>query len=283
MPGPQPHPYLESLVPYQNNKAKVDDEAGKIRLCYNEGAFGPSPKAMEAFRAVANRIHIYPDMGHARLRAALAARYKLDAARITCGAGSDDLIGLLARAYASKGDEVLYNEYGFTMFPVAAKCVGAIPVTAPEINMRADISALLKAVTSKTRIMFLANPNNPTGSWLTRQEINDLLKHLRDDILFVYDAAYADYMDEKDYSDGLEWVGENSRVVALRTFSKIHGLASLRIGWGYASHKVTEALNRIRNPFNISGAAEAAAIASLADVDFIAACRAHTILWRGKK
>lgn len=280
--GPQPHQYLECLIPYQNNKAKVDNEAGKIRLCYNEGAFGPSPKAMAAAHEAVARIHIYPDMGHACLRAALAARYKLDPARISCGAGSDDLIGLLARAYASKGDEVLYSEYGFTMFPVAAKIVGAIPVTAPEKDMRADVGALLKAVTPKTRILFLANPNNPTGSWLKREEINELLRHLREDILFVYDAAYADYMDEDGYSDGLEWAGENSRTVALRTFSKIHGLASLRIGWGYASHKVTEALNRIRNPFNISGPAEVAAIASLQDVDFIAACRAHTLIWREK-
>jgi histidinol-phosphate aminotransferase len=278
---PQPHKYLDTLVPYQNNAGKVDDDGNcKIRLCYNEGAFGPSPKAIEAYRAAAGRLHTYPDMGYVHLRQALADHHNLDPARISCGAGSDDIISVLTRAYVREGDEVVYSQYGFSMYKIAAKTVGATPVAVPEIDMRTDLSAMLKAVTPRTRMVCLANPNNPTGSWLTREEITQFLRQLPPNILFLYDTAYADYMDEDDYSDGLEWAAEDSRVCVVRTFSKIHGLAGLRVGWAYSSTKISEALNRLRNPFNVSIAAEAAAIAALEDKEFIQKCREHTLLWR---
>ncbi|HVY12674.1 MAG TPA: histidinol-phosphate transaminase [Alphaproteobacteria bacterium] len=279
---PQPLPFLAQLTAYQSSANKVETGMGKIRLCYNEGALGPSPKAIEAARQAAFRMNHYPDMGYARLRQALAENYNIDAARIVCGAGSDDLIGLLVHSFLREGDEAICSQYGFAMYPVAIKSVGAKPVMVPEKDLRADLPAMLAAVTPRTKIVFLANPNNPTGSWVTRGEINAFLRELPPHVLFVYDAAYADYMDDADYSDGFEWAPEDGRVCVLRTFSKIHGLGGMRVGFCYGSSVVTEALNKVRNPFNVSLAGEAAAIASLKDDAFIEKCRAHTLQWREK-
>jgi histidinol-phosphate aminotransferase len=275
-------PHLSVITPYQSSASRVVDKGGKIRLCYNEGAFGPGPRAIEAMRGAAYTSHCYPDMCYTNLRDKLAERFKLDANRIVCGAGSDDLIGLLAHAFLTAGDEVVLSQYGFSMYAVAAKAVGAKPVMVPEIDFRTDLKAMLKAVTPKTKAVFLANPNNPTGSWLTRSEIAAFLRDLREDILFVYDAAYADYMDEPDYSDGLEWAAADGRVCVLRTFSKIHGLGGMRLGWAYGPDVVIDALNRVRNPFNVSAMVEAAAIASLKDEAFLEKSRTHTIAWREK-
>ncbi|MBI3419057.1 MAG: histidinol-phosphate transaminase [Proteobacteria bacterium] len=278
----QPLLFLEAITPYQSSVNKVEDRGGKIRLCYNEGAFGPSPRAIEAVRFSASTQHRYPDMGYARLRQALADRYNLDPLRIVCGAGSDDLIGLLVHAFMREGDEAVCSQYGFAMYPVAAKSVGAKPVMALEKEMRTDLKAMLAAVTRRTKMVFLANPNNPTGSWVARNEMNEFLRELPPHILVVYDAAYADYMEEEDYSDGFEWVGAEGRVCALRTFSKIHGLGGMRVGFCYGPKVVADALNRVRNPFNVSMAGEAAAMASLKDQTFIDNCRRHTLMWREK-
>ncbi len=282
MPELKALPYLDALTPYQGSANKVEDKGAKIRLCYNEGAFGPSPRAVEALRAAAFNQHRYPDMGYDGLRAALAARHRLEAARIVCGAGSDDLIALLTRAFMREGDEAICSQYGFSMYPVAIRVAGGVPVPVPENNFETGLDAMLKAVTPRTKIVFLANPNNPTGSWLRRGAMAAFLHDLPENILVAYDAAYAEYMDDEDYSDGFEWVRDEGRVCVLRTFSKIHGLAGLRVGWCYGSQVIADALNRVRNPFNLALGAEAAALAALRDEAFVESCRAHTIIWREK-
>jgi histidinol-phosphate aminotransferase len=278
----QPLPFLSALTPYQSSVNKVEDRGGKMRLCYNEGAFGASPKALEAARFIMQIAQQYPDMGYTKLRQAIADRYKLDANRLVCGAGSDDLIGLLVHSFVKEGDEVICSQYGFAMYPVAAKVVGAKPVMIKETNFQTDLQGMLKAVTPKTKIIFIANPNNPTGSWIQRKEFAAFLRELPENILVVYDAAYADYMEEEEYSDGFEWATSDGRVCVLRTFSKIHGLGGMRVGFAYAPQVVVDALNRVRNPFNVSMAAEAAAVASLKDEAFLEKCRRHTIQWREK-
>jgi histidinol-phosphate aminotransferase len=218
---------------------------------------------------MASELHRYPDGAAADLRTALAHEYKMEADRIVCGAGSDELISLIVRAYAGAGDEVVYSEHGFLMYPINAKAVGAKAVAAPEINLRSDIQALLKAVTPKTKVMLLANPNNPTGSYLTKTELRELRGKLPENVLLVIDAAYAEFVEEKDYEDGRALVDEYPNVAMLRTFSKIHGLAGLRLGWGYFSSEVAGIINRVRGPFNVSAPAQAVGIAALSDKDFI--------------
>lgn len=278
----EPLSFLRELTPYQSSANKVEDEGYAVRICYNEGAFGPSPRAVKAMQDVIPNMHRYPDMGYNRLRAAIAAKYQLDASRIVCGAGSDDLIGLLMHAFVREGDEVISSQYGFAMYAVAARTVGAKPIIIPENDLQTDLDAMLRAVTPRTKAVFLANPNNPTGSWLTRTALNAFLRALPPNILFVYDAAYADFMVDEDYTSGFEWASEDGRTCVLRTFSKIHGLGGLRLGWGYGSREIIDCLNRVRNPFNVSAVVEAAAMASMDDDAFIDMSRAHNVVWREK-
>ncbi len=281
-PQPKPLPFLENMTSYLSSPNKVADEGFTYRLCYNEGAFGPSPKALEAITATLPLTHRYPDMVYSDLRKAVAQRYNLDEERIIAGAGSDELISVLVNGYLKEGDEVIISKYAFSMYEVAARLVGAKPIMIPENDLQMDLAAMLKAVTPKTRMVFMANPNNPTGSWLARSDIQHFLRDLREDIIFVYDAAYADYVDDEDYSDGFEWVAEEGRVVVLRTFSKIHGLGGMRVGYAYAPKKIATCMNLVRKPFNVSRAGEAAAIASLNDDAFIERSRAHNTIWREK-
>jgi len=253
----------------------------KAVLSANENPLGASPRAVAAYRAMAEKLHRYPEGGSTVLRQALAKQYGLDAARIVCGNGSDELLGLLVHAYAGPGDEVLYSQYGFLMYPIAAKANGATPVTAPEKDYRADVDAILKRVTARTKIVFLANPNNPTGSVLSREEVQRLADGLPKTCLFVIDAAYAEYVVSNDYSAGVELVDSRDNVVMTRTFSKIHGLAGLRLGWAYCPANVADVLSRIRGPFNVNAAAQAAAVAALEDVAFTDATRTHNDIWRG--
>jgi histidinol-phosphate aminotransferase len=218
---------------------------------------------------MSSELHRYPDGAVSDLRAALGREYGMDPERIVCGAGSDELIALIIRAYAGAGDEVAYSEHGFLMYPINAKAVGAKPVAAPEISMRSDINALLKVVTPKTKVMLLANPNNPTGSYLTKSELRELREKLPEQVLLVIDAAYAEFVDEKDYEDGRALVDAYPNVVTLRTFSKIHGLAGLRLGWGYFPAEIAGVINRVRGPFNVSLPAQAVGIAALSDKDFV--------------
>jgi len=277
----QPHPleHLKSLPAYHVSEAAVP--CGKlIRLSFNEGAFGPSPLAVAAYQQAAFELHRYPDLHYSALRAALAEAHGLEAGRIVCGAGSDDLLNLLARGYVMAQDEVIYSQYGFTMYHVITKQVGATPVVVPEKNYTLDVDAVLAAVTDKTRLVFIANPNNPTGTYIPAAELRRLHAGLPKRVLLVVDAAYAEYMTAADYEDGLEMAATLPNVVMTRTFSKIHALGGLRIGWCYGAAAIAETLNRLRNPFNIAAPAAAAAIASLRDTAFIQRNRDHNAEWR---
>lgn len=275
-----PRPGIMDISPYVGGESEIAGRAEIIKLSSNEGAFGPSPRAAAAFRKAADAMHRYPDGGCEALRAALGRQHGLDPARIVCGAGSDELIGLLCRAYAGPGDEVLYTEHGFLMYPIAARTAGARPVKVAERTLTADVDALLAAVTERTRILFLANPNNPTGTYLAVDELARLRAGLRDDILLVVDAAYAEYMTANDYTTGVELVDGAANTVMTRTFSKIYGLGGLRLGWSYAPAEITDVLNRVRNPFNVAGPAQAAGLAALDDVAFIDRSIAHNETWR---
>ncbi len=278
--GPAPRPGIMDIAPYVGGESAVAGAARVIKLSSNENAFGPSPKAVEAFRAMAPEMHRYPDGGAAALRRALAARWKLDAERIVCGAGSDELIALLTRAYLGPGDEALYSEHEFLMYPIATLAAGATPVKVPETDLTASVDALLAAVTAKTKMVFVANPNNPTGTYLPAAEMRRLRDRLPAGALLVIDAAYAEFVTKADYADGSELVEADGNVVVLRTFSKIYGLGGLRLGWGYFPVHVADVLNRLRGPFNVSSAALAAGEAALGDADFVERVRAHTEQWR---
>jgi histidinol-phosphate aminotransferase len=238
-------------------------------LSANENPLGPSTAALDAYRDSA-ALHRYPDGGAVALRQAIGARFGLDPERIVCGAGSDELITLLIRCYAGDGDEVLQSRHGFLMYAITARTVGATPVLAPETDLHADVDQLLAHVTEKTRICFVANPNNPTGTRISGADLRRLREGLRDDILLAVDAAYSEYVDDPAYSDGSDLVDDFDNVVMLRTFSKIFGLAALRLGWCYAPAAVVDALNRVRSPFNVSAAAQAAGLAAVRDTDHIA-------------
>jgi histidinol-phosphate aminotransferase len=272
-------PGILDIEPYKGGESAVAGGIKAIKLSSNEGALGPSPAALEAYRKAAADLYRYPDGHCTGLRRALAQRYGLDAARIVCGAGSDELLGLLCRAYAGPGDEVLYSRHGFLIYPISARAVGATPVWAPETNLTTNVDALLAKVTARTRVLFIANPNNPTGTYLSTDELRRLRAGLRPDILLVIDAAYAEYIGRNDYTPGAELVEAHDNVVMTRTFSKIFGLGGLRLGWAYCPPDVADVLNRIRMPFNVSSAAQAAGIAALEDFAFVEKVRANNDQW----
>jgi histidinol-phosphate aminotransferase len=279
MSQPSPLEHLQGLPSYfvSHIACEADDV---IRLSFNEGAFGASPLALAAYQQAAGQLHRYPDLNYTELRQSIAAHYQLDPERVVCGAGSDDLLNLLARGYARAGDEIIHSQYGFSMYGIITKQIGAVPVVVPEKNFSLDIDAVLNAVTPKTRLIFIANPNNPTGTYLPQSEILRLHKNLPRNILLVLDAAYAEYMTQPDYSDGLELAATTPNVVVTHTFSKMHALGGLRVGWAYGSADVVATLNRIRNPFNVTAASVAAAIASLSDHTFQQHNREHNAEWR---
>lgn len=279
MTSPSPRPGIMDIAPYVGGSHKVEGVDRVIVLSANENPLGPSPKAKEAYAAMADELHRYPEGGAVALRQAIGKRFRLDPDRIVCGAGSDELISLLIKAYAGPGDEVLYSQYGFLMYAISAKAAGATPVTAPEKNLTADVDALLAHVTENTRMLFLANPNNPTGTCLSSMELRRLRDNLRDDVLLVIDAAYAEYVGAEDYNAGEELAGSCDNVVMLRTFSKIFGLASQRLGWAYGPAAIIDVLNRVRGPFNITASAQAAGIAAVEDIEHVEASRAHNDRW----
>ncbi|MEX2199930.1 MAG: histidinol-phosphate transaminase [Dongiaceae bacterium] len=277
---PIPRPGILDVAAYVGGEHSLPGVNRVIRLASNENPLGPSEKAMAAYRDLAPELHRYPDGAAAALRRALGATYKLDPAKIVCGAGSDELIGLLVRAFAGVGDEVLYSRHGFLMYAISARTVGAVPVSAPERDLRADIDALLAHVTPRTKLVFLANPNNPTGTWLPANDVARLRRALPENVLLVIDAAYAEYMDEAGYDPGTKLVESHDNVVMTRTFSKIHGLAALRIGWAYCPPAIADILHRVRGPFNVSAPALAAAEAALADSAHVEHSRIHNAKWR---
>ncbi len=276
-----PRPGIEEIEPYEGGLSTLEHREHVIKLSSNEGALGPSPRAVAAYQAAAAEIHRYPD-GHAvALRRAIARRFGLDAARIVCGAGSDELLCLLARAYAGEGDEVIHSEHGFLMYSIIARSVGAVPIAAPETGLKADVDQLLGKVTARTRLMYLANPNNPTGSYLDAGELRRLRQGLPENVLLVIDSAYAEFVTNDDYSPGIDLVDGGANVVMTRTFSKIFALGGLRLGWAYAQPAVADILNRLRMPFSVTAPTLAAGIAAVDDVEFTIAARDHNTLWRG--
>jgi histidinol-phosphate aminotransferase len=276
---PSPRPGILSIDPYVPGKSGAKGVDKVFKLSSNETPLGPSPKAREAFAAAAASLELYPDGSSRALREAIAARYGLDPDRIVCGAGSDELLSFLANAYLAPGDEAVISAHGFLVYKIVTLAAGATPVFAPERDHTTDVDAMLAAVTPKTRIVFLANPNNPTGTYLPFDEVVRLHRGLRPDILLVLDAAYAEYVRRNDYASGLELVATAENVVMTRTFSKIFGLASLRIGWMVGPAHLIDAVNRIRGPFNVSGPAIAAGIAAMADTAHVEAAVAHNEAW----
>ncbi len=279
MTTPVPQPGIMTISPYVGGKSKAGENQKVAKLSSNESPLGPSPKAVAAMEAVLTDAHRYPEGGSQLLIAAIAEMNKLDEARIVCGNGSDELISLLNTAYVGSGDEVLFTEHGFLMYAISATAAGATPVKAPEVDRTADVDNLLKLVTDKTKIVFLANPNNPTGTYLPHSEVERLRAGLRDDILLVLDAAYAEYVTRDDYSAGAEMVEAHDNVVMTRTFSKIYGFAALRLGWAYCPPAVVDVLNRVRGPFNVNALAQAGGVEAVRDQAHIDKAREHNDKW----
>lgn len=282
-PSLQPKPWISGIAPYVPGKSAGADGRPLIKLSANENPLGTGEKAREAFHgtlAAADALSRYPDPGAAELRETIAAKFGLDADRVICGNGSDELLHLAAGTYAGAGDEILYVRYGFAVYEIAARRVGATPVEADDRDFATDVDALLAAVTDKTRVVYLANPNNPTGTLATRAEVERLYAGLPKDVLFVIDQAYSEYLEPQEDDGGLELAKTQPNVFITRTFSKIHGLAAERIGWGYAAAEVISALHRIRLPFNVTRAGQAAAVAAMGDDEFVANSRAHNAEWR---
>ncbi len=272
-------PGIMGVKPYVGGASKIAGNENAIKLSSNENPLGPSPKAVAAYQAQATHMHRYPSVDHAALRELIAQTYKLDVDRILMGCGSDEILSFLCRAFAGVGDEVLYTEHGFGMYPINARLSGATPVSVPEKNRVTDVDALLGAVNENTRLVFIANPNNPTGTMTPDAQIARLADGLPEGCLLVLDGAYADYV--YGFDGGASFVEARDNVVMTRTFSKIFGLGGLRIGWGYGPAAVMEVLNRLKGPFNVSAPALAAAKAALEDVVYTEHCRAENEKWRG--
>src|SRR6266566_1984966 len=276
---PQPRPGVLDIDPYVPGKSTAPGVARVFKLSSNETPLGPSPKALAAYRAVADHLQDYPDGAATALREAIGRTFGLDPSRIVCGAGSDDLLNLLADAYLRDGDEAIHTTHAFLVYPIATLGSGAKPVVAAEKNYTADVDAILAAVSERTKVVFLANPNNPTGTYIPFDEVKRLHKALPPQVLLVLDAAYAEYVRRNDYEAGIELVATSENVVMCRTFSKIYGLAALRLGWLYAPAHVIDALNRIRGPFNVSQPAIAAGVAAIEDTNHVEASAAHNARW----
>jgi histidinol-phosphate aminotransferase len=276
---PEPRAGVLAIDAYVPGKSTAPGAAKVYKLSSNETPLGPSPTAIKAYQAVGARLEDYPDGSASDLRDAIGRVFGLDPNRIVCGAGSDDLLNLLARAYLSDGDEAIHTTHGFLVYPIATLGTGATPVVAPETEYTADVDAILKRVTPKTKMVFLANPNNPTGTYLPFDEVKRLHKGLPSNVLFVIDAAYSEYVQRNDYESGIELVATSDNVVMTRTFSKIHGLAALRLGWMYGPAHVIDAINRIRGPFNVNAPAIAAGIAAIEDAAHQERSREHNSKW----
>lgn len=262
---PQSRKTINQIDIYTPGKSHAAAGTKVYKLSSNENPLGPSLKAVEAARAALDNLALYPDGYATPLREAIASRFGLDPARIVCGAGSDELLSLLAYAYLEPGDEAIYPQYGFLVYRIAILAAGGEPVIAPEKNHTVDVDAILARVTERTKIVFLANPANPTGTYIPFEDVKRLQKGLPSHVLLVLDSAYAEYVRRNDYSAGLELVATCDNVVMTRTFSKVYGLAGLRIGWMVAPAPVVDTINRIRGPFNINSTAQAAGVAAIQD------------------
>ena len=282
MTTPRPRAEVLEIAPYVGGESSIPGRNRAIKLSSNEGAFGVPPRAAEALRRTATEQHRYPDGGAAALREALGRRHGLDPARIVCGAGSDDLLIQLALAYGGPGTELLMTEHGFSIYRIAGQYAGSRVIATPERDLTTDVDALLRAVSAATRIVFIANPNNPTGSLLPAREVERLRAGLPPDVLLVLDAAYAEYVERPDYDAGIGLVDAGENTVMTRTFSKIYGLGGARIGWAYAPLAIVDVLNRVRSPFNVSVGAQAAAIAALEEPGWVERSRRHNTAQRAR-
>jgi len=274
----KPQPGILNIALYEGGASSVDGHANVLKLSSNENPLGPSETAKEAFARAAHDLHRYPSTDHASLRQAIGEVWKVDADRVVCGNGSGELLKLLAEAYAGPGDEVIFTEHGFSMYPIYAHSCGATPIVVNEKDRVTDIDAILAAFTKKTRLVYLANPSNPTGTMIGPKAIARLAEGLPDQALLVLDGAYAEFVDG--YDAGAKLVDRRDNVVMTRTLSKIYGLGGLRIGWAYGPKDVVDVLNRIRGPFNVSAGALAAAEAAIRDTAHTEKCRTENAKWR---
>jgi histidinol-phosphate aminotransferase len=271
---PTPKPWIARIHAYTPGKASGDGGRPLIKLSANENPLGTSPAALAAMASAAPASR-YPDPASTALREALGKKHGVDPARIVCGTGSDELLNLAVQAFAGPGDEVLFPRYSFAVYEIAARRCGAEPVESADADYGCDVDALLAAVTERTRVVMLANPNNPTGSFLPASEVARLHAGLPLDVLFVLDQAYAEYLEPADDDQGMALASQHSNVLVTRTFSKIYGLAGERIGWATGAPELIGELNRIRGPFNVTNHGQAAALAALADEDWVARSRAE--------
>jgi histidinol-phosphate aminotransferase len=281
MSRPVPKPGILDIAPYTPGKSPVPQAGRKLfKLSANETPFGPSPKALQAYRDAAAHLEDYPEGTSRVLREAIGKSFGLDPDRIICGAGSDEILNLLAHTYLGVGDEAISTTHGFLVYPIATMANGAINVVAAEKDLRADVDAILGCVTERTKLVWLANPNNPTGTYIPFDEVRRLRAGLPGHVLLVLDAAYSDYVSRNDYELGIELVATTENTVVTHTFSKIHGLAALRVGWMFGPANIVDAVNRIRGPFNVSTAAMLAAKAAIEDTAHVQMSREHTERWR---
>ncbi|SDI94773.1 histidinol-phosphate transaminase [Aliiruegeria lutimaris] len=265
-----PQPGIMDIALYQSGESHVEGVRDILKLSANENPFGPSPKAKEAIAAAIAEVHRYPNTDHAPLRAAIGEVHGLDPERIICGVGSDEILQFLCQAYAGPGDEVLYTEHGFAMYRILGLAAGATPVEAPERERVTDVDALLAACTERTKLVFIANPNNPTGTMIGGNELSRLADGLPEGAILVLDGAYAEFVDG--YDGGVSLVDSRDNVFMTRTFSKLYGLGGLRVGWGYGPKQIIEVLSRIRQPFNLSEIQMSGAIAAVRDRDWANRC-----------
>jgi histidinol-phosphate aminotransferase len=276
---PRPRAGIMDIEAYVPGKSAAPAGMKPHKLSSNENPLGPSPKAIEAAREVAAKLELYPDGAAMRLRQSIADVQGLNIANIVCFNGSDEALALLSRIYLESGDEAIYTEHGFLAYPIYIRTAGASPVVAAESGERVDVDAILAAVTPRTRMVFLANPNNPTGTYVPFEEVRRLHAGLPRNVLLVLDAAYAEFVRRNDYEAGVELVAGNENVVMTRTFSKVHGLGGARIGWCYAPTHIVEAVERVRDPFNVTATAIAAGTAAMRDRGHVERSVAHNETW----
>ncbi|MEJ6397151.1 histidinol-phosphate transaminase [Yoonia sp. 208BN28-4] len=274
----KPQPGIMDITLYKGGASTVAGHQNVLKLSSNENPYGPSDKAKEAFSRAAHDLHRYPSTDHASLRGALAEVYGLDADRVICGNGSGEILHLLAQAYAGKNDEVIYTEHGFAMYRIYALTASAKPVVVPERDRTVDVDAILAACTKKTKLVYIANPANPTGTMIASSEVARLAEGLPPQAMLVLDGAYAEYVEG--YDAGLSLIEARDNVFMTRTMSKIYGLGGLRVGWGYGPQAVIDVLNRIRGPFNLSSGALAGAEAAVRDTAYFEKCRSENARWR---
>ncbi len=282
--SPQPRPGILEIHAYQPGESKIPGKTEVIKLASNESPFGPSSRAVEAARAPLDHMQLYPDGGSVALREAIGAAHGMNPDQIVCGSGSEQILSLSAGIYAGPGDEIIQSEFGFLAYGIVARAFGATLISAKEQDYKTDVDAVLDCVTERTRIVFIANPNNPTGTMIPASEMHRLREGLRDDVLLVIDAAYAEYVEHESYTPGHELVTESiangtQNTLVTHTFSKLYGMAAMRVGWCYAPPAVADAMNRVRSVFNVTSVGQAAAIAALGDSDHIVMSRAHNKAW----